>query len=61
MCVCVYVCVCVCVCVSVCVFTSSDHEGLICLDQLDAREQMNNIMLKEFLSYAKSLDRHFRM
>ena len=42
-------CVCVYVYVYVCVFTSSHHERLICLDQLDAREQMNNVERVPFL------------
>ena len=43
---------CVCVCVCVCVCTSLHREGFICLVELPTREQINNVVLKTFISYA---------
>ena len=62
--VCVYVSVCLfCVCVSVClwVFTSIHPEASSLWISWTVRERINDVMLKTFLSYAKSLHRYFRM
>ena len=55
-CVCVRVCVCVCACVSP--FTVKASSAWI---SWNAREQINDIMLKTFLLYAKYLHHYFRM
>ena len=54
---CMCVCVCVCMCVCVCVH----REGFICLDHLTTREQINDVALKTFISYAKFLHRYIIM
>ena len=63
-CVCVCVCVCaracVCVCVSVCVRPSTVKASSAWFSW-DTREQINDVMLKTSISYAKSLHRYFRM
>ena len=62
MCVCVCVCVCVSVCVCVCVclrpFTVKTSSVWI---SWNVREQINNVVLKMFLSSAKSLHHYFKM
>ena len=60
-CVCV-VCVCVCVCVHACLFV---HPFTLKASYVwfswNAREQINDVVLKTFLSSTKSLRRYFRM
>ena len=51
-------CVCVCVCVCVHPFTVKASSVLVIWN---AREQNNDIAMKTFLFYAKSLHRYFRM
>ena len=50
--------VCVCGCVCVCMFMSIHGEGFICLG-LESRGQIMDVVLKTFLSSAKSLHRYF--
>ena len=59
-CVCVFVCLCVCVCVCVCVRPSMVKASSVWI-RWDIREQINDIMLKTLISYAKSLHRYLRM
>ena len=56
--VCVCVCVSVCVCVYIRLFIVKASSVWI---SWNAREQINDVMLKTFFSYAKSLHRYFRM
>ena len=62
MCVCACVCVCVCVCVHACLFV---HPFTLKASYVwfswNAREQINDVVLKTFLSSTKSLRRYFRM
>ena len=68
---CVYVCVCVCVCararvcVCVCVCTSvyvlSKAKASSVWISWDTREQINHVILKTLIPYAKSLHHYFRM
>ena len=58
MCVCVYVCVCVCVCVCVTPFTVKASSVWI---SWTTREQINDVVLKTFISYVMSLYLYFRM
>ena len=53
-----FVCVCVCVCVCLRPFTM---KALSVWISWDTREQINDVMLKTLISYAKSLHRYFRM
>ena len=61
-CVCVCACACICVCASVCVclrpFAVKASSAWI---SWNIREQINDVMLKTLISYAKSLHRNFRM
>ena len=57
--VCVYVCVCVCVCTSVYVLSKAKASSVWI--SWDTREQINDVILKTLISYAKSLHRYFRM
>ena len=57
MCVCV-VCVCVCVCVCTRTFTVKASSVWI---SWTTREQINDVVLKTFISYAKSFHRYVRM
>ena len=58
--ICVCVCVCV-VCVCVCVRTSIHREGFICLDSWNVSKQINDVMLKTWVSFTKFRLRYFRM
>ena len=53
--------VCVCVCVCVCVRPSINREGFTCLGSYNASEQINDFMLKTWISSTKSLLCYFRM
>ena len=53
-------CVCVCVCVCVCLRPVTVKGSSVWISW-NAREQINNVMLKTFLSFAKSLHHYFRM
>ena len=72
MCKCVYVCLCVCVCVCVCMCMCLCLCLCLCVRPFSvkvssvwiswiAKEQINDVVLKTSLSYAKSLHRYFRM
>ena len=58
MCVCLCVCVCVFVCVCVCVCTFTVKASSIWISWT-ARKQINDVVLKNFISYAKSLRPYF--
>ena len=61
-CVCMCVCMCVCVCVCVCVCLRPFIVKVSSVQiSWNLKEQLNGVMLKTFLSYAKSLHRYFGM
>ena len=57
---CVCVCACVCVCVCVCVRQSTVKASSLWIRE-DTMEQINDVMLKTSISYAKSLQRYCRV
>ena len=61
----IYICVCVCVCVYVCVVCVCVRPFAVKASSVwisqTIREQINDVLLKKFISYAKSLHCQFRM